>query len=123
MTYINQYDPQNQFSTAERCNINELLNNSHDNNYSIARASVAPGVTTQLHAVKNTTERYIILEGQGRVFIDGALSEDVNHLDIVTIPAGVSQKIENCGHTELVFLCICTPRFEQKNYCNLESEN
>ncbi len=122
MTDIKQYDPKKQFSTIERCDINELLNSINDTQCSIAQACVAPGVTTQLHRVKNTIERYIILEGQGRVFINNASPEDVGHLDVVTIPSGVPQKIKNCGHTELVFLCICTPRFEQKNYINLEAE-
>ncbi len=123
MTYINHYNPENQFSTIERCAINELLNYIDESHCSIARASVAPGVCTQLHKVNNTVERYIILEGQGRVFINNALPEDVTYLDIVTIPAGVPQKIENHGDTELVFLCLCTPRFEQKNYYSLEPKN
>lgn len=123
MNYTNQYDPKNQFSTAERCAINELLNHSDDRNCSIARAAVAPGVTTQLHAVKNTVERYIVLEGHGRVFINNGPAENVTYLDVVIIPPGAPQKIENCGDTELVFLCICTPRFEQKNYCSLEPED
>ena len=123
MTYINQYDPQNQFSTAERCDINELINHRDDTQCSIARASVAPGVCTQLHAVKNTVERYIILAGHGRVFINNSSPENVSYLDAVTIPSGATQKIVNCGDTELFLLCICTPRFEQKNYYNLEKEN
>jgi mannose-6-phosphate isomerase-like protein (cupin superfamily) len=122
MTYINQYNPDNQFSTTERCDINELFNHTDDAHCSIARALVAPGVCTQLHAVKNTVERYVILEGHGKVTINNSAPEQVSHLDIVTIPSGVSQKIENCGDTALIFLCICTPRFEQKNYLNLEEE-
>lgn len=120
MSYINKYNANNQFLTAERCTINELLNHSDDSDCSIARASVAPGVTTQLHAVRNTVERYIILEGQGRVFINNGPAENVTHLDVVIIPSDTAQKIENHGDTELVFLCICTPRFEQKNYYSLE---
>lgn len=120
MAYINQYDPDKQFSTSERCDINELLNQTDDENCSIARASVAAGVCTQLHAVRNTVERYVILEGQGKVYINQSSPKDVSPLDVVIIPPGVSQNIENCGDTELVFLCICTPRFEQKNYICLE---
>lgn len=121
MPYIQKYDPKAQFSTLERCDINELLNHSLDNDCSIAQAKVAPGVTTQLHAVNNTVERYVILEGEGQVFINHQPPEKVAYLDVVTIAEGVAQKIENIGAGELVFLCICTPRFEQKNYLNLES--
>jgi len=77
-------------------------------------------VTTRLHAVKDTMERYIILEGEGEVSINYSEPEKVKTLDAVTIPAGTAQKITNTGNKDLVFLCICTPRFEQKNYQNLE---
>ncbi|WP_198263148.1 cupin domain-containing protein [sulfur-oxidizing endosymbiont of Gigantopelta aegis] len=121
-TYLTPYDPNKQFSTPERCTINELLNHAGDSQCSIARAAVAPGICTQLHALKNTIERYIILSGQGRVFINHEAPEEVSALDSISIPADVAQKIENTGQTELVFLCICTPRFEQKNYYTLEEE-
>ncbi|MCP3850516.1 MAG: cupin domain-containing protein [Gammaproteobacteria bacterium] len=122
MTYIHHYKPDEQFSTEEKCDINELLNHSSDPNCSIARASVAPGVCTQLHAVTKTIERYVILEGKGEVSINNTPPQNVSTLDIITIPAGAPQKIKNTGETELIFLCICTPRFEQKNYLNLEEK-
>ena len=56
-----------EFLTAERCFILETYNTSNDETLSIARARVPPGVTTALHAVEGTTERYIIAEGRGRV--------------------------------------------------------
>ena len=123
MSYVRKYNLNAQFSTPEHCDINELFNHSIDSDCSIARARVAPGVTTQLHAVKNTLERYVILEGEGMVFIDTMPPEQVGYLDVVSIPAGVAQKIQNCGTSDLIFLCICTPRFEQKNYQNLESDS
>ncbi len=122
MPYIKHYDPSKQLSTSERCDINELLNHSEDENCSIARASIAIGVCTQLHAVKHTIERYVILNGQGKVYVNNSSPENVSHLDVVTIPPGIPQKIENCGESELVFLCICTPRFKQENYLCLEPE-
>lgn len=122
MSYISYYNPDTQFTTSERCDINELLNYLGDSDCSIARARVAPGVTTQLHAVKNTIERYVILEGNGRVFIDNSPAADVGYLDIISIPADAPQKIHNCGNIDLIFLCICTPRFVQTNYQNLEPE-
>ncbi len=120
MTYINKYNPETGFNTEERCHINELLNTPKQPECSIAQASVAPGVTTQLHAVKDTIERYVILQGRGQVFINHTTAENVLPGDTVIIPAGIAQKITNTGTEELVFLCICTPRFEQKNYLKLE---
>lgn len=121
MSIVKKFDPKAQYSTSERCDINELVNHSLDSDCSIAQACVAPGVTTQLHAVKDTVERYVILAGEGKVFIDHHPPENVTYLDVVTIAAGIPQKIQNTGTSELIFLCICTPRFEQKNYLNLES--
>ncbi|MCU7834146.1 MAG: cupin domain-containing protein [gamma proteobacterium symbiont of Taylorina sp.] len=120
MSYITQFNANAQFSTTERCDINELLNSPLDSDCSIAQASVAPGIVTQLHAVKNTIERYVILAGEGRVFINDQPPEIVKKFDVICIPENVPQKIENTSQTELIFLCICTPRFEQKNYQNLE---
>ncbi len=120
MTDIHYYNPEKQYDSTERCAINELLNNANNLDCSIARASVAPGVCTQLHALENTIERYVILEGQGRVSIDKQDAVAVGQLDVITIPAGAAQKIANTGTEELVFLCICTPRFEARNYHNLE---
>ncbi len=38
----------------------------------------------------------------------------------VQAECSIAQKIANTGTEELVFLCICTPRFELKNYLKLE---
>ena len=123
MKYIHKYNDSNTFSTEERCNINELFNISDDEECSIAKASVEIGISTQLHAVKNTVERYVIIDGEGEVEINHQEPVKVNALDVVTIPAGQSQKITNTGTKTLVFLCICTPQFKQENYINLEQDN
>ena len=36
--------------------------------------------------------------------------------DVIVIPAGASQKITNTGKTDLVFYCVCTPRFTEACY-------
>ncbi len=121
MSYITKFKPQNGFSTEERCHIIELLNTPSSPECSIAQASVAPGETTQLHAVKDTIERYVIIQGRARVSINYEAAREVQPMDTVVIPANTAQKIENRGTEELIFLCICTPRFEQKNYIKLEA--
>ena len=55
----------------EGCFITEWLNTPDDPALSIARARVTPGVTTRLHRLAGTVERYVILEGQGRVELVG----------------------------------------------------
>jgi mannose-6-phosphate isomerase-like protein (cupin superfamily) len=109
-----------EFLTAERCFILEIYNTSNDETLSIARARVPPGVTTALHAVEGTTERYIIAEGRGRVEVGEMPSAEVGPGDVVVIPPGTRQRIRNLGSTDLIFYCVCTPRFRRKNYRSLE---
>ena len=40
--------------------------------------------------------------------------------DVVVIPASERQRIANIGNKDLVFLAICTPRFERAAYEDLE---
>ena len=109
-----------EFLTAERCFILETYNTSNDETLSIARARVPPGVTTAFHAVEGTTERYIIAEGRGRVEVGEMPSAEVGPGDVVVIPPGTRQRIRNLGSTDLIFYCVCTPRFRGKNYRSLE---
>lgn len=110
-----------EFYTPERCHIAELFNISSSPNASLARARVEPGVTTQLHALAGTGEIYVIEMGNGTVEVDGC-SAAVGPGDRVDIPAGAPQRITNTGEIDLVFLCLCTPRFVPEAYLNLEHE-
>ena len=67
-----------------------------------------------------TIERYVILEGKGVAHIEGQDDMSVGPQDVVNISAGMVQSITNTGDRDLVFLCICTPRFEWDNYASLE---
>ncbi len=120
MNIIHRFDQGAEFETDERCHIVEILNNGEDPDCSIAQARVEPGVTTCLHKLTGIIERYVILSGQGEVEIDGDHPVPVSRLDVVVIPDGVTQKITNTGSRDLVFLCICTPRFRQQAYHDLE---
>ena len=117
---ILKYKQDAEFFTPEKCYINELINLDEDEGCSIARARVKAGITTQLHALKWTTERYVILEGVGKVEIDGREPTLVNPNDVVYIRADQSQRITNTGNQDLVFLVVCTPRFKSECYITLE---
>jgi mannose-6-phosphate isomerase-like protein (cupin superfamily) len=104
-------------STPERCFVVE---NYCDELVSVARARVKPGVTTVAHHLKGASEIYLIARGRGEVEVAELPPTEVAAGDVVVIPAGVSQKITNTGKTDLVFHCICTPRFTQDCYCNEE---
>ena len=100
----------------EKCFITELLNSEESPDVSVARARVNPGVTTVLHWLKDTEEKYFILSGSGEVEIDGKVNGTVQGGDLVIIPENSTQRIKNIGADDLIFICICTPRFETKNY-------
>lgn len=115
-------DPATEYYTEERCHILELSNSSADEALSIARARVEPGVTTALHRVRGTAERYVILSGEGRVELGTDAPAAVGAGDVVLISPGVDQRISNTGDTDLVFLALCTPRFQPENYEHTESD-
>ena len=116
---IFKFDPAKEFDTEERCSIIELLNEGQDG-LSIAQARVEPGVATAWHELGGTVERYIITEGVGVVEVGDLEPEKVTPGDVVVIPAETRQRITNTGHTDLLFLCICTPGFSPDCYHGLE---
>ena len=122
METIRPFRPADEFYHDEGCHIVELLNTGADAGCSIARARVEPGETTRLHCLRDTVERYVIVAGSGEVEVDGQAPAAVAAMDVVTIPAGISQRIRNTGDSDLVFLCVCTPRFDAKNYVQLPQQ-
>ena len=106
----------------EGCFITEWWNSPHDAEVSVARARVEPGVTTRWHRLRNTTERYLILEGRGRVEVGDEPPEAVGPGAGVLIPPGVRQRITNMGDADLIFLAICTPRFTLAGYEDLDPD-
>jgi mannose-6-phosphate isomerase-like protein (cupin superfamily) len=104
----------------EGCFILELSNTPDDAAVSIARARVPQGVTTRWHRVKDTAERYVILEGKGRAEVGESPPREVGPGDVVLIPPSCRQRIANIGPEDLVFLAICTPRFVQQAYEEIE---
>jgi mannose-6-phosphate isomerase-like protein (cupin superfamily) len=109
-----------EFETPERCYISEIANGPEDEEVSIARARVRPGITTVWHRLRGISERYIIVEGTGRVDLRGMESTTVSKGDVVRIPADTPQRITNTGDEDLIFYCVCTPRFQQDHYETLE---
>jgi mannose-6-phosphate isomerase-like protein (cupin superfamily) len=110
----------NEFYIPERCYITELSNTTDDPEVSIARARVEPGVTTRWHRLKGTFERYYIVNGKGRVEVGDLPQREVKAGDIVLIPPTCRQRITNTGSKDLVFLAICTPRFSNDVYEDIE---
>jgi len=109
-----------EYLTPERCYIAE---NHSDPGVSIARATIKPGITTKAHHLKDgVQEIYIIISGKGIVKIGNLDPAEVTVGDVVVIPPLTSQKVTNAGSTDLVFYCVCTPRFTEACYVDEEPE-
>ena|SRR5258706_5403007 len=113
---IHPLDLSREFHTPEGCFITELCNAPADSAASIARARVTPGVTTRWHRLRGISERYVILEGKGRMEVEGLPPASVAPGDLVLIPPDCRQRITNVGDSDLIFLCICVPGFNQESY-------
>ncbi|KUG22566.1 hypothetical protein ASZ90_007658 [hydrocarbon metagenome] len=117
---IKKQNLRTEFYISERCYVTELSTSADDPDVSIARARVKSGVTTRRHRLKGITERYYIVSGKGRVEIGDLPPQEVNHGDVVLIPPMCPQRITNIGKDDLIFLAICSPRFTQDVYEDIE---
>lgn len=104
----------------EGCYITEWWNEMPDPEVSVARARLPAGQRTRPHSLSNTQERYLVLQGEGLLFIGDQPGQVLRCNDAALIPAGEVQSIVATGDQDLVFLAICTPRFEQHNYRALD---
>ncbi len=114
--HIKYFVAEQEYYFKEGCHIVEVSNSESDPALSIARARVEPGHRTQWHWLESTIERYVILQGEGVVEVGEYEPTRVTTGDTIIIPAGVRQRIFNCGNNDLLFLAICTPRFRAENY-------
>ena len=112
-------EPGREFSTRERCFITEIFNDPRVPDVSLARCRVPAGVTTERHRLA-VDELYVIRAGRGRMCLGDERPFDVKPGDAVQIPAGMAQCICNTGTCDLVFDCICRPRFTPSVYTPLE---
>lgn len=108
-----------EFLTRENTYITELLNSPTVPQTSLAIARVEAGVTTELHSV-TVDEWYVIRSGTGEMELAGNAPFRVGVGDTVPIPAGTPQRIRNCGSSDLIFECVCIPRFTPDAYQSLE---
>lgn len=105
--------------TDERCFITELLNHADQPEVSLARTRVEPGVTTQLHQL-SVDEWYVIESGEGLMRVGDEPPVPVVPGDTVAIPKHTAQQITNSGGEDLLFLCVCVPKFSPECYTSLE---
>tara|TARA_R110001606_G_C15388239_1_gene651195 strand:- start:72 stop:458 length:387 start_codon:yes stop_codon:yes gene_type:complete len=119
---IKRLEPGAEYYFVEGCFITELSNSEQDPAVSVARARVPVGGITRWHALSEVVERYLIEAGQGEVELGELPPQKVAPGDMVLIPAGCAQRIRNTGEEQLLFLAICSPRFQPDCYQDLEAE-
>ena len=108
-----------EYYSDEGCYISELLNDERSPEVSLATARVPVGKSTEWHRLSGITERYIIVAGEGWVELGDGLSKKVGPGDAVLIPPDCAQRIHNRGEGDLIFHCVCTPRFRADCYESL----
>ncbi|MBN4059742.1 cupin domain-containing protein [Gammaproteobacteria bacterium AH-315-E17] len=115
-------DKSSEYYFREGCFITELSNSVDDPELSVAHVRVEPGETTRWHKLLGISERYLILSGKGRVEVGNSEAREVTESDVVLISPEVKQRITNTGEEDLIFLALCTPRFEESYYIEIEDK-
>jgi mannose-6-phosphate isomerase-like protein (cupin superfamily) len=114
--YIKNLKDCEEFVAGDNSILRELLHPDKANlkiRYSLAHAKVLPGQKTVLHKLR-TSEVYYILTGQGLMHIDRE-HLNVNSQCAVYIPPGATQYIENTCNSNLEFLCIVDPAWQESD--------
>ncbi len=115
--FIKPIQEGNYFQAFDKTTLCELIHPARDDivlPYSIAHAVLKPGMTSQPHLLKESSEVYFILEGQGVMHIDDE-SAAVTQGQAVYIPPGSKQYIQNTGTDDLKFLAIVHPMWRKED--------
>jgi mannose-6-phosphate isomerase-like protein (cupin superfamily) len=109
MTVLN-LTAQTPFVTKDGSQIRSILDrtNAPVEKQSLAEATVQAGASTQRHYHRLSEEFYFILEGRGRMEIDGETHHAIPG-DAILIPAGSWHTIT--ADAPLRFLCCCAPPY------------
>lgn len=104
------------FTTLDGSTIRVLLDGRFGgaSGQSLAEATVAPGARTRRHYHARTEEIYVLLEGSGRMEVEGD-EQDVGPGDAILIPSGAWHQIRADPDVELRFLCCCSPPYSDED--------
>lgn len=100
--------------------IYELLGieNGSSKNLSIAIVEIMKGCSSEAHIHPDSEEYYFIIEGEGKLVIDGQI-RDLKRNDLAKIPKGKVHQIFNNSLTTLKFLCMCDPAWTPECYIKI----
>lgn len=107
---IRKHREQTPFTTKDGSTIRSLLDraNAPVANQSLAEATLPAGTSTERHYHAVSEEFYYVLEGSGRMEIDG-MENDVEPGDAILIPPGAWHQIT--ATEAMRFLCCCAPPY------------
>ncbi|MBP2146760.1 cytosine deaminase [Methanofollis sp. W23] len=106
------------FTARDRTHLREILHPKNEpecrNRCSIAHAYLAPGEASRPHRLRTSSETYYVLSGEGVMHIDEE-SAQVSAGQVVYIPPGAVQSLENTGEDDLVILAIVDPAWDAED--------
>ena len=114
---VKRFDECVEFTAGDGCRLREFLHPDKQDirlRYSFAHATVAPRQATKPHRLKDCSEVYYILEGNGVMHINDEYHE-VSRGSLIYIPPGVTQYIRNTANSALQFICIVDPAWQPEN--------
>ena len=111
---IHKYAEQVPFTTKDGSTIRSLLDlsNAPVLNQSLAEATLPTGKATERHYHAASEEFYYILEGSGKMEIDGQ-EREVTVGDAILIPPGAWHQIT--AGDAMRFLCCCAPPYSHED--------
>lgn len=104
------------FTTKDGSTIRSILDrtNAPVQLQSLAEATLPPGGATERHYHKISEELYFLLDGTGRMEMDGTI-RDVMAGDAILIPPGAWHQITATSAEPLRFLCCCAPPYDHND--------
>lgn len=105
------------FEANDKTTLKEILHPKNDSlalGYSLAHASLKIGESSLPHCLENQSEVYYFLNGSGKIKI-GEEYQNITKGDVVLVPAGAKQHVENQGDEMLTFLCIVSPPWKEED--------
>lgn len=105
------------FLAGDKTLIREVLHPSKETiqlPYSLAYATLPQDQSSEAHILKNSSEVYVFVRGSGQVFINEEKT-GVTAGDVIYIPEGARQYVENTGPEPLEFWCIVAPAWSAKD--------
>jgi len=112
--FIKDADKIEEITAGDGTKIKEMLSPLKDLvsiRYSLALAKIAPGGKSYPHKLQSSSEVYIIVNGSGIMHIEDEVRA-VKSGNVIYIPKGTFQFVENNSNEELIFYCIVDPPWD-----------